>query len=248
MWGFVVLIGITILLYALGIYALVGVFAALSLHARGLRVLDHSTAGAPLLFRALITPGMIALWPVLVLKWRKAARGLEAAGAPDSPVRAMGLRRIHGLAVRGLAVALPVVIAVAVVVRQPIATSEAVAPLQEPAPLPHVATERKNAFDDLPIALRIRTDNLGSWQLELDVARDLEKAALGLYWSDVGDNALSLGHAVYLGNVYGPGARRFVLDAARLSAGGSLLLYSFVEADVVARADVAPISARASGG
>ena len=247
-WGFVLVIGITILLYALGIYALAGVFAAVSLHVRGLGVLDHATIGAPVLFRVLVTPGMIALWPVLVLKWRRATRGLDVAGAPDAPVRAMGLRKIHGFAARGLAVALPVVIGAAVIVREPIATSEAVTSLQEPAPLAHVAMEQKNAFGELPIVLRLRADDTRSWQVELDVARDLEKAALALYWSNAPDGSLMPGTAVYLGNVFGPGSRHYVIDEKHIVAGGTLVLYSFIDAEVIARARVAPVHSRATDG
>lgn len=246
-WGLVVVIGITVLLCALGVYAFAGVLAAIALHVHGLRVFDHATIGAPLMFRVLTTPGMIALWPVLLLKWRKAARGVDAAGAPDAPVRAMGLRRMHGLAARGLAVALPIVIGAAVMVREPVAMSEAVASLQEPAPLAHVAIERKGAFGDLPIALRLRTDDMRSWQVELAIARDLEKAGLALYWADAPDGALVPGAAVYLGNVYGPGSRRYVIDDEHIVAGGLLLLYSFIDAEVIARTNIAPIPARAAG-
>jgi len=243
-----VVIGTTILVYALGVFAFAGALAAVALHVRGLRVMDHATIGAPLMFRMLITPGMIALWPVLMLKWRKAARGLEVAGAPDAPVRAMGLRRLHGLAARGLAVALPVVIGAAVVTREPLAISEGVASLQEPAALARVAIEQDDSFGDLPIDLRLRTDDMRSWQVELDIARDLEKAALGLYWADAHDAALMPGSALYLGNVYGPGARRFVIDEKHIAAGGALLLYSFVDAEVIAQTNVAPILAPAAGG
>jgi ribonucleotide reductase alpha subunit len=38
------------------------------------------------------TPGLVALWPIMLLKWRRAARGEKAAGMPDGPVRAMQLR------------------------------------------------------------------------------------------------------------------------------------------------------------
>ena len=241
------LTAVTSLLSVLGAYLLTGVIAAVALHARGLREVDHATVGAPLMFRAFVTPGMIALWPVLLLKWRKVARGVEAIGGPDAPVRAMGLRQVHGLAARGLAVALPIVIGAAVMVRGPLAMSEAVASLQEPAPLAHVAIERKGAFGDLPIALRLRTDDMRSWQVELGIARDLEKAGLALYWADAPNGALMPDAAVYLGNVYGPGSRRYVIDEKHIAAGGTLLLYSFIDAEVIARTDIAPIPARAAG-
>lgn len=240
-------IAVTSMLSVIGVYALLGILAAVALHSRGLRVLDHATIGAALMFRVLITPGMIALWPVLVLKWCRAARGLEAAGAPDAPVRAMGLRKLHGLAARSLAVALPVVIGAAVFVREPIAMSEPVAPLQEPSPLARIVMEQNDAFGEMQITLRLRTDDLRSWQIELNIARDLQKAALALYWSDLQDGTSVPGTAVYLGNVYGPGLRRFVIDEKFIAMGGTLLLYSFVDAEVIARANVAPMPSRAKG-
>jgi len=243
-----VVIAITILVFALGVYGFAGALVAVALHVRGLRVLDHATIGAPLMFRVFITPGMIALWPVLMLKWRRAARGLEVAGAPDAPVRAMGLRKMHGLAARGLAVALPVIIGAAVVAREPVVTDRGIPALDDAAPLSRIAVAVEGAFGDLPIVLGLRTDDMRSWQVELDIARDLEKAALGLYWADARDATLTPGSAVYLGNVYGPGLRRFVIDERHLAAGGSLLLYSFVDAEVIARTNVAPILAQAAGG
>lgn len=241
-------IAVTSMLSVIGAYVFIGVLAAVALHLRGLRVLDHATIGAPLMFRVLVSPGMIALWPILLLKWLRAAGGVEATGAPDAPVRASGLRKIHGIAARGLAVALPVVIGAAVVVREPLASNEAVASLQVPLPLARVVNEQINAFDDLPITLRIRTDDLRSWQVELEIARNLEKAAIGLYWSDAPDGALVPGGAVYLGNVFGPGSRRYVVDEKHIAAGGSLLLYSFIDAEVIARASVAPMPSRATDG
>lgn len=234
---------VTALVYAAAAYLAIGAVAALALHARGLHALDHATHGAPVSFRVLVTPGLIALWPVMLAKWRTAARGGDAVGRPERPAAAAQLRRLHGLAVRALAVALPVVIGTALAVRMPDRTLDGPNPLADPAPLPQVAAEYAAAFGALPIALRVRTGATDAWQIELDLARALDRPALGLYWTDASDSTAAPGNSVYLGNVWGPGMRRFATDKAALAAGGSLLLYSFVDAEVIATARVkAPVS------
>lgn len=71
-------LAITILL-ALAAYASLGsVFAAWFL-ARGVGRVDPAAAGSGVWFRLIILPGVVALWPVLALKARAAAR--EGGGA-----------------------------------------------------------------------------------------------------------------------------------------------------------------------
>ncbi len=63
----------SVLLAAIGLYLLSGAVFACAFQAHGLRVVDpSSSAGATPLFRLLISPGVIALWPVLLLRWRAA--------------------------------------------------------------------------------------------------------------------------------------------------------------------------------
>ncbi|NUM54885.1 MAG: hypothetical protein HUU46_14660 [Candidatus Hydrogenedentes bacterium] len=229
---------VTISVYGACAYLALGAVATLALHARGLRILDHATAGAPISFRVLVTPGLIALWPIMLCKWRKAARGGDGAGRPDAPIPALRLRQIHGIAIRLLALLIPVAVGAAVMVRAPVAVIGGANPLTDAPPLRDVALERSHAFEGFPIVLRVRTDDLGSWQVELDAERELDTPALGLYWLDGPGESIVPGTGVYLGNVWGPGARRFAVDGERLSKGGSLVLYSFADAEVVARASV----------
>ncbi|MEZ4775532.1 MAG: hypothetical protein R3D00_20270 [Bacteroidia bacterium] len=56
-----------------GIYLLVGVLFGLFFVFRGVQKTDPGAEGTGLGFRLLILPGAIALWPVLLGKWRKAA-------------------------------------------------------------------------------------------------------------------------------------------------------------------------------
>jgi len=50
-------------------YAALGVVFALVFLAAGLNRIDHGAKGAGLLFRLMIVPGLIALWPVMLVRW-----------------------------------------------------------------------------------------------------------------------------------------------------------------------------------
>ncbi len=65
------------------VYLAVGVVFALAFLSRGIGRVDPASHGAPLAFRALIAPGVVALWPLLARRWRKAAAspGSEGRGA-----------------------------------------------------------------------------------------------------------------------------------------------------------------------
>ncbi len=61
------------ILLTAGAYAAIGVVFALWFVIRGVSAVDHAAAGAPWGFRALIFPGCVALWPVLLSKWLRRA-------------------------------------------------------------------------------------------------------------------------------------------------------------------------------
>ena len=100
-----------VLLLAAAYLALGGVFAVVFL-TKGLRQLDHATHDAGKVFRLLITPGIVALWPWLVVKWRRAASGGSFAGSAEVPVSPRAQRRVHSLLVKLLVVLVPLVFAV----------------------------------------------------------------------------------------------------------------------------------------
>jgi hypothetical protein len=54
------------------LYLAIGMFVALIVVTRGLARIDHETQGAGIGFRAIIFPGVVALWPVLL---RRMIRG-----------------------------------------------------------------------------------------------------------------------------------------------------------------------------
>ena len=56
---------------ALAVYGLAGLIFALAFQLRGLSRIDAAARGAGLGFRLLILPGMVALWPLLLSRWRE---------------------------------------------------------------------------------------------------------------------------------------------------------------------------------
>ncbi|HTI72141.1 MAG TPA: hypothetical protein VMF06_19350 [Candidatus Limnocylindria bacterium] len=97
----------------LALYFLFGAIFGVFFHWRGIHRIDAGVAGSGILFRVLITPGIMAFWPWLAIRWQRAAAGLELAIDPEHTVSQKGLRRLHGLAWKALAVAIPLTVGVA---------------------------------------------------------------------------------------------------------------------------------------
>lgn len=68
------------LLLVAGLYGATGIVTAALFHAFGLTRVDSAARGAGVRFRALITPGLIALWPLVLANWRRTtgARGARS--------------------------------------------------------------------------------------------------------------------------------------------------------------------------
>ena len=93
----------------LGLYLLAGCVFAAVFHAGPIKRVDHAVEGAPIRFRLLITPGMVALWPLMWKRW-KSGDG-SWLGSQDRPVSPAALRRRHGFLV---VLVLLVVLAIAI--------------------------------------------------------------------------------------------------------------------------------------
>ena len=61
-----------LILIVLSNYLCAGAIFGIAFVWRGADRIDPATRGAPLVFRLLILPGAIALWPMLALRWRRA--------------------------------------------------------------------------------------------------------------------------------------------------------------------------------
>ncbi len=103
-----------IVLWLSGAYLAAGAAFAAAFHALGLTRLDPAARGAGLAFRALITPGVVLLWPVMAWRWRAGGPAVVTDATRPSPRR---LRATHRLLLQALAVAIPILIAIAIALR-----------------------------------------------------------------------------------------------------------------------------------
>lgn len=61
------------LVIALGIYLAAGIAFAVPFALRGAGTIDPAAKGGTRGFRVLIFPGVVALWPFMLVKWRRGA-------------------------------------------------------------------------------------------------------------------------------------------------------------------------------
>jgi len=69
--------GVQVSVLALEIYVLLGLLFALFFVTRGVQRIDTQAHHAPIGFRVIIFPGVVAFWPLLLRRWLQ--------GLPDSP-------------------------------------------------------------------------------------------------------------------------------------------------------------------
>lgn len=219
--------------YVLCAYAAAGAAVSVALHLKGLARIDHATIGAKPLFRVLISPGLIALWPVMLVKWRKALRGENTAGPLERPVSAAGLRAIHGHLIRVIAVLTPVAVALAVATRPPANASET--PLNILALLDAAGDviAQESEFGGLPVTCRVRADAAGARQIELEGEVQLPFPSLAVYLIPAGADETPA-EGIFLGAFWGPGLRRYEVPSEEIGPGSKLLLYSLADGDSVA--------------
>ena len=65
----------TFLLLIVGLYAVIGLGVGLTFVLRGVNHVDPVAADSPFVFRIVILPGCVGLWPILLLKWLWAGVG-----------------------------------------------------------------------------------------------------------------------------------------------------------------------------
>jgi hypothetical protein len=104
---------VRVLLWVAATYGAAGALFALAFQWRGLATTDAGSRGVGIGFRLLIMPGVIALWPLIALRWRAVIHGGSFLDAQDSPVPQRRLRAAHALAWKALAVLVPILVAAA---------------------------------------------------------------------------------------------------------------------------------------
>ena len=75
--------------------------------------MDAAAGGAGWFFRCLITPGIVALWPLLWRKGSALGRDRTFLGGVEAPVSPGKLRATHRLGWRALAILIPLGVAAA---------------------------------------------------------------------------------------------------------------------------------------
>ncbi len=215
------------LLFLGAIYVVVGLVFTLIFHLSGLPKVDPGVQGGGWLFRLLITPGLVALWPAMASKWRRATRGLSVVGEAEAPVTARGIRRLHRILVSLMALLLPLAVGAGWASRQGIAPIEESLLDDSLEPPWSQVLDQVDPFEDLPISLVLRSQGGaqgdGKRQVELSIAKDLEVPALALFWAPTLQEEGLSREAVYLGAVWGPATLRYELPGRE---GGALVLYS----------------------
>ncbi|MHC4429634.1 MAG: hypothetical protein ACYS0D_13675 [Planctomycetota bacterium] len=205
-----------------GVYLALGVPVVIALHTRGLRGIDPAVAGAGVLFRVLVTPGILALWPLLFRRWLRARKGAPTAGGVHRPLVARGIRSFHRRLTWTVLAIVPVVAAAAIVLRpgDPSRGAPPTVTTVSPAPLPQVELEKPAPFGSRPLVLRVRRGD-GRAQLEIEVRGDLDLPAPALLWEPRDG-----GPARFLTRIGTPGVRRVDIGSATLERGGTLVLYA----------------------
>lgn len=221
---------------AAGVYFTVGLLVATALQFSGLRRIDPGVENAGLVFRLLVTPGLVALWPLLLRRWRSAGRLGPRFGEANRPHSSAALRALHLKLLVATTLAVSLLFGIGLWARPGGSSVDAhgVDILAKGVALPTIESSWPDPFPNLPITINLRTDDSDRRQLELVVSNDLGIPDVALYWL-AGDGAQPLGEGVFLGTVWGPDRRLFELPPAADGGGGSLVLYSMSHKERIAR-------------
>ena len=68
----------SLMLNIVGGYLVIGLIVGLAFVLRGVNRIDPVAGDSPWVFRAVILPGSVGLWPVVLWKWAKAGKGAGA--------------------------------------------------------------------------------------------------------------------------------------------------------------------------
>ncbi|MEO0476135.1 MAG: hypothetical protein AAF085_09240 [Planctomycetota bacterium] len=68
----------SIILVIVGLYVMFGLLVGLAFVLRGVNRVDSAAQESPFVFRIVILPGCVGLWPVVLLKWIGSGRGAGA--------------------------------------------------------------------------------------------------------------------------------------------------------------------------
>lgn len=232
----------TLLLALVAIYAVAGMIVAAWLHTGVLARRDEAMRGASWLFRVAITPGLVALWPLMLAPPRDGHLRAEL----QSPAAARTLRRRHALAIPALAVVGPLVMGWALMGRgdDHVVSVDAPAAVFDLAALDVVARPRAELVKGFDIHATVLSDaDARHFAVELEVADDIPLRAPVFYWVTEFSIRRPMRGSEFLGPVPGRGVYRFAMPAELVDAQGSLAILSFDD-----NRQLVPAMRRAAGG
>ena len=102
--------GIRLLIAA---YLTIGSLFSVIFHRHGIHAMDPAARNAGLGFRLIVTPGLIALWPVIARRWIQAKGGGYGRFEPPRGPSPERLRSHHALLWKAFAILLPGILAIA---------------------------------------------------------------------------------------------------------------------------------------
>jgi len=223
---------VTGILTSAGVYLAIGVICAVALHLRGLAAIDPGTRASGVLFRILVTPGLITFWPLALRRWKQASRSEDTAGGLERPLSQHTLRQWHGMATTALLVLCPAIVLVALFAR---ASSGKIhgAPseiLFSPE-LYTVEARLGTYFPSIPAKVLLVRSTTRDYGLVFQFPSDASMAPVALYWSADGEQPDKLvpPDAIFLGMVFADEELWVDLPTRQMRHSGYWLSYSFLD-------------------
>ena len=199
------------LLIALSTYAILGIVFSILFLALWINQFDHAAQTGTWGFIVLILPGLIALWPLFLLKVRRSQQHRYAPPLAENPLPPLFLRQIHGCAMIILAVLIPI-LATLTLAGKPAKVMSSLTPALEQAG-PQTANITESNLPTPQIAGLNFTAHLAHLpnndEVRLDVPLDIGGPAIAVYWSNSANVKLSKftelpQNACFLGTLWGP--------------------------------------------
>ena len=214
----------------MAVYLFLGALLLLPFHARVLPQIISACKNTGISFRILITPGLVTLWPVALLAWRRQHHALPAHGPVERPLRLITLQRGH----RAFwFIALVPLLGFSAMVygrydgqllRNNVSESTII---RYGRVAPHMDGGR--LFPSLPANVRLVWRRAG-YQLRFDFDDQLSVPATGLYWAPALSESEQLPtSAVLLGILEERQLQWFPLPTAETFQSGFWIVYSFVD-------------------
>ena len=221
---------LTIGIGGLAIYLVVGAFLLVPIHLRALPLIDPACTGTPLVFRVLISPGLITFWPIVLLRWRRAIRCEDTAGPLDRPLSPSGLQNVHFFAVLSLALLAPLFMILTLSIRgeNPVYNDLPGESQLEAAWLQRGFSYGR-IFPSVAADVYLARNTGRHMGLLFEFSDDATTQPVAIYWAKEWNPNEILPHdAVFLGMVSGPRNTWIQFTDHAMSSNGYWIAYSFL--------------------